>query len=327
MKPAVSVIIPVHNGERTIARAVRSALAQTYTGPAEIVVVNDGSTDATALILEPFADRVRIVHRPAPSGVAEATNAGVYASHGRFIAFLHADDEWLPEKLAVTVPTLEAASGAGLVYHDAEVVDPQGRVKLRSCHPRDHSPATLDRVLRHGWPGHPMLVSAVVMRRETFEAAGGFDPALICAEDLWMWLLALEQGPSAFVAQVLMRREFELDARRAEWYPAGARQFRRAVLDRYGRRAVRVDFLGELLACVGLVAMARGDRGAARACYLEALRNNPAALKNYPRLAWTLLPPRLARAASALLPGDWGRVLTGPPRRGPFSAESAEAAR
>jgi len=316
------VIIPVHNGERTLVRAINSALAQTYTGQTEIIVVNDGSTDSTAEILARFSGRIQIADHAGPSGVSNATNAGVKASCGRYLAFLHADDEWMPEKLTRAIARIEADSRTVLVYHDAALVDSRGRVKLSSCHPHDHKPPTLEDILERGWPDAPMLVSAVVMRRETFDAAGGFEPGLTSHEDLWMWLLALEHGRCDFVPEILMRREFELDARRAKWYLIGGRLFRSAVLKRYGRRAVRVDFLGGLLVSVGLVEMARGDRKAARACYLEALRNDPTALRNYVRLIWTFVPPRLAGAISRLVPADSARALTGPPRSGPFSAES-----
>ncbi|MFZ1890506.1 MAG: glycosyltransferase [Candidatus Binataceae bacterium] len=323
MTPVVSVIIPVRDGERTLARAINSALAQTYAASFEIVVVNDGSADGTAKILESFGDRIRIVNHASPSGVSNATNAGVKASRGRYLAFLHADDEWMPEKLAHVISRIETEPQTVLIYHDAELVDLQGRVKLASCHPHDHKPPTLEDILERGWPNGPMLVSAVVMRRETFDAVGGFDPALPSHEDLWMWLLALEHGRCDFVPEVLARREFELDARRAQWYLAGGRVFRSVVLKRYGR-AVHVDFLGSLLVSVGLVAMARGDRKTARACYLEALRSAPGALMNYVRLIWTFVPPRLARPISRLVSANSARALTGPPRSGPFSAEIPE---
>ncbi|MGC1342652.1 MAG: hypothetical protein WA854_10015, partial [Candidatus Binataceae bacterium] len=162
-----------------------------------------------------------------------------------------------------------------------------------------------------------------VMRREIFDLVGGFDPGLTSHEDLWMWLLALEHGRCDFVPEILMRREFELDARRAQWYLTGGRVFWSAVLKRYGRRAVRVNFLGSLLVSIGLVEMARGDRKAARACYLEALHTDPAALRNYLRLFWTFVPSRVAGQITRLVPADSARTLTGPPRSGPFSAESS----
>ncbi|MGB6552184.1 MAG: glycosyltransferase family 2 protein, partial [Candidatus Binataceae bacterium] len=126
MNPIVSVIIPVRNGERTLVRAIESALAQTYAGQFEILVVDDDSTDGTAQILERFGGRIQIASHPGPCGVSSATNAGVKASHGRYLAFLHADDEWMPEKLAHVIPRIEADPQTVLIYHDAELVDTRG---------------------------------------------------------------------------------------------------------------------------------------------------------------------------------------------------------
>ena len=97
-RKTVSVIIPVFNGERTIAAAIDSALAQEFGGEIEVMVVNDGSTDATATVLEAYRGRVTVLDR-VNGGPAAARNAGVRASHGEYLAFLDADDIWLPGKL------------------------------------------------------------------------------------------------------------------------------------------------------------------------------------------------------------------------------------
>src|ERR1700736_4120167 len=98
VKPKVSVIIPVRNGADTIARAIDSALAQDYEGSFEVVVANDGSTDRTAEILSGYGDRIKVATLE-PSGVSAARNAAVNVARGEYIAFLDADDDWLPGKL------------------------------------------------------------------------------------------------------------------------------------------------------------------------------------------------------------------------------------
>jgi len=137
MKPKVSVVIPVRNGERTIARAIESALAQQFEGPIEVIAVNDGSTDHTCDVLAGYANRIRIISLP-PSGVSAARNAAVKASRADYIAFLDADDEWLPEKLTRTVPLLDEASDVVLVYHDAAMVDLNGQIRERSIFDDNH---------------------------------------------------------------------------------------------------------------------------------------------------------------------------------------------
>ncbi len=94
----VSVVIPAWNVEPYIARAIDSALAQTR-APDEILVVDDGSTDGTADIVRGYGDRIRYMHQP-QTGAAEARNRGIEQATGRWVAFLDADDQWLPDKLA-----------------------------------------------------------------------------------------------------------------------------------------------------------------------------------------------------------------------------------
>ena len=93
----ISVIIPVYNGEKTVARAIDSVLAQTRPAD-EVIVVDDGSTDGTAEIIQSYGDKVIYIHQQ-NAGASVARNAGIQAASGDWIAFLDADDEWLPKKL------------------------------------------------------------------------------------------------------------------------------------------------------------------------------------------------------------------------------------
>ncbi|QYO63390.1 glycosyltransferase family 2 protein [Leptolyngbya sp. 7M] len=99
--PQVSLIIPAYNGERFITKALDSILHQTYSDY-EIIVVNDGSTDQTAAVLQPYRERIRYIEQ-ANRGVAAARNRGMALAQGELIAFLDQDDVLLPDKLAVQV--------------------------------------------------------------------------------------------------------------------------------------------------------------------------------------------------------------------------------
>src|SRR5579859_7632126 len=114
----VSVVIPVFNNAPTIERAVASVLAQCFDGEVEVIVVNDGSTDGSTDILRGFGDRIHVIEQ-ANRGAAAARNAGVAVATGEYVAFLDADDEWLPQKLAKTVPVLEGSPAVVLVFSDA----------------------------------------------------------------------------------------------------------------------------------------------------------------------------------------------------------------
>ncbi len=114
----VSVIIPVHNGEKYIAEAIHSVLSQD-TAYTEVLVVDDGSTDNTVKIAERFVPLIRIV-RQENRGAAAARNTGIGESCGRYIAFLDADDIWLPGHTSILLHALEENPGYDLVMGDIE---------------------------------------------------------------------------------------------------------------------------------------------------------------------------------------------------------------
>jgi glycosyltransferase involved in cell wall biosynthesis len=110
--PLISVVVRVRDGARFPANAIASVLAQTYR-PLEVIVVDDGSTDESAAIARAFSD-VRVIGQ-GPQGVAAARNTGVQASRGELIAFLDADDTWLPGKLVAQARYLSEHPRAGYV--------------------------------------------------------------------------------------------------------------------------------------------------------------------------------------------------------------------
>lgn len=112
---SVSVVIPAFDAEAHLAAAIDSVFAQTYPVD-ECVVVDDGSTDGTAEVVRRYRSRVRYLHQR-NAGVSAARNTGIRSSEGDLIAFLDADDVWLPEKIEKQLNVLEReTSGVGLVY-------------------------------------------------------------------------------------------------------------------------------------------------------------------------------------------------------------------
>lgn len=116
MSALVSVIMPVHNRAAWVARAVTSALEQSY-APLELIVVDDGSTDETRRELDRFGDRISVISQP-QAGAYAARNRGLRAARGEFIAFLDSDDRWLPHRLARQMPLMDRPEVA-LVFGDA----------------------------------------------------------------------------------------------------------------------------------------------------------------------------------------------------------------
>jgi hypothetical protein len=130
--PLVSVVVAAHDHAAFIRRALDSVLAQEpFGGTLEVVVVDDGSTDATPEVLRGYAGRVRII-RQDNRGHLGAFNRGIAEAKGTYIALLDGDDEWLPDKLRRQVALLEADPALGMVYGDMQVVDADGAVLVDS---------------------------------------------------------------------------------------------------------------------------------------------------------------------------------------------------
>mgnify|MGYP001054533606 CR=1 FL=1 len=198
----VSVIVPTFNRAALCARAVRSALAQTWR-PIEIIVVDDGSSDDTAAMLREAFGNAIVVIQQANQGVSAARNTGIDAAHGEFVAFLDSDDEWLPEKIARQVEWLRSRPDFGMVLCDLVYVTVDGcelgRTERRRQLPRDG--LIVDDVLLH-----PALVpSTVLLRREILERCGSFDTSLPTAEDLDFHLRTALCTPIGLIEEPLVR--------------------------------------------------------------------------------------------------------------------------
>jgi hypothetical protein len=173
--PIVSVLLAVHNGEASVADAVRSVLAQTWTDW-ELVVVDDASTDATPAVLASFTDaRLRTLRNPHNLGLTRSLNLGLRASRGRYIARLDADDTCHPDRLARQVAYLDAHPGVGLLGSAARVGEevrrgPQDPTELRWW-------LLFDNIFIH----------SSVMFRADLVREHGYDESFPCAQDYALW--------------------------------------------------------------------------------------------------------------------------------------------
>lgn len=196
-EPSVSVIIPTYNCDRYIVQAVESVLQQkncTY----EVIVVDDGSTDSTEQILMPYSDRIRYI-RQNNQGVAAARNHGIAVARASLIAFLDADDYFVPGKLARQVEIFLQRPDVGMVHSGWQRVDAEGN-KLLDVRPWEYVPElNLETWLR--WK--PVLPSAMMFRREWLQYVGGFDPRFPPAEDTNLVLkLALKGCKTVWMRQI-----------------------------------------------------------------------------------------------------------------------------
>lgn len=183
LHPKVSVVIPTYNSAHMAKEAVESVLAQTYTD-FEVIVIDDGSVDNTESVMAPFGDRIRYIKQE-NQGVSGARNTGMKEARGEYIAFLDADDLWLPERLAAEIPLLDADPNLGLVYCDWAVVS--GGQVLQDSYLKDLPTASgyvFDELIETGF----ILTSGVVLRRACIDDVGDFDKSLAIAQDYDLWL-------------------------------------------------------------------------------------------------------------------------------------------
>ncbi len=287
----VSVVIPLYNSAATLGRAVESVLAQTMSAR-EIICVDDGSRDDPAAALLRFGERVRLLRQP-NAGPSAARNAGLAIASGDCVAFLDADDYWMPTMLERCTGALDGEARCVLAYCDARIVDEHGVARSASMvdAARAHAP-TMDEMLAQIWP---IVPSTAVMRVVDARACGGFNLALRSCEDIHFWLLMRERGEFSYLPEALAAKtEYEVYPKALERDP-GAREFARLVTERYGARGkglIRafVRLKSRILDRTAAEAIRAGSMRDARRCYLRAISYEPARFKLYLRLARTLLP-------------------------------------
>lgn len=192
----ISVVIPLFNKEATVARALRSVLAQTFQD-FEIVVVNDGSTDNGAQRVGGDS-RIRLVNQP-NAGVAAARNRGVAEARGEVVAFLDADDEWLPEFLETVCALMREHPQSEMFATLYFKVGPDGQ--RRPARLSDTDLSDYFRVASASEP--PVNASCVAVRKRALEEIGGFPIGIQSGEDLLTWARLAVRAPVAYRAEPL----------------------------------------------------------------------------------------------------------------------------
>lgn len=203
MSQGLSVVIPAHNAAGTLDRALASVFLQDIPVP-EVIVVDDGSSDGTAALAAAFAaGPVRVIRLEKCGGAANARNHGIAASCGQFVAFLDADDEWLPHKLERQLALLDANPAMDFVSCGARLIAPDGS-DCGTLYP-GRPPAWGGEAWRVLLAYNFIATPSIVVRRKALAAVGDFDTALKVGEDQDMWIRLALAGQLGYVDDMLVR--------------------------------------------------------------------------------------------------------------------------
>ncbi len=193
----VSVVIPTYNRAHMLREAVESALGQSLE-PAEILVVDDGSTDLTPEILSSFGNKIRYFKGP-HRGVSSARNKGWRLAESEWIAFLDSDDLWLPNKLHRQMKALAEWTDIPLCYTDEIWIRHGKRVN-----PCKHHAKYSGWIFQHCLARCIISPSSALIRKEILEELGGFDEQLPVCEDYDLWLRLTSRYPVLFLEEKLI---------------------------------------------------------------------------------------------------------------------------
>ena len=202
MPPKVSVIMSVYNGGSHLEESVQSILEQEF-GDFELVVVEDGSTDGSGELLARFAERDTrlVVLRQAHRGLTPSLNRAVEAARGPYVARQDADDVSLPQRLGRQVRYLDEHPSIGATGTGAEIIDERGQVVGRI--PTLQGSENIKQGLLH--VRATLVHGSVMMRRDVFQAAGGYREAFRFCQDFDLWLRLTQETALENLPEILFR--------------------------------------------------------------------------------------------------------------------------
>jgi glycosyltransferase involved in cell wall biosynthesis len=297
----VSTIIPTFNSAATLPAAIDSALAQEIEGH-EIIVVDDGSTDDTESVLKSYGERIEVIQQE-NRGQSTARNVAIERAAGLHIAFLDADDIWLPGRLSKTIAALERNPAASLVFSDFVRIDQAGSLIQSSAVPASLGhPPSMDEILTHWWPIAP---TTVTMPRSIWHRCGGFHIEATAFEDLYLFILARECGEFEYIAEPLAKfRVSGATAGPDKWSPD---IFIQLIKDRYGARGRELiaevqNVYAGAFASKALRAMEEGNRSEAVRCWRKVFHYEPMYAFKLSHFARIFRRRNLRRVAQLLWP-------------------------
>jgi glycosyltransferase involved in cell wall biosynthesis len=211
MKETISVVVPTYNAAHSLPRAIESIRAQAWP-ELEIIVVDDGSRDHTQAVLTSLASDDLHVITEENRGPGAARNRGIEIAHGKWVAFLDADDIWLQGKLQAQMDCLQKDQSLGFCYADSVKRTTDGTEKVHKS--RRHSGSIFPDLLFGPQFGTP----TIIVRRDCFEQTGLFDPELRTGEDWDLWLRLSASYRGCHLSRAVVRCSVSEDPTK---YPLG----------------------------------------------------------------------------------------------------------
>jgi glycosyltransferase involved in cell wall biosynthesis len=198
--PLITVLMPAYNAEKYIGQAINSILNQIFTD-FELLIINDGSTDATKQIIDSFADsRIRLINQT-NQGIAAALNIGLLNAKADLIARFDADDICMPERLVVQYDFLLDHPDYIIVGSDADYMDMNGEYVFTYRMPA-HTNEAIQELTQNKCP---FIHSAVLFRKDPIIKAGGYDTHAYAFQDHLLWSEIIKQGKAYNLSQTLLQ--------------------------------------------------------------------------------------------------------------------------
>ena len=195
----LSIIIPTFDRCEQLSRALNSVFKQTYSDY-EVIVIDDGSTDDTVEMLQKNFTQLRYFYQ-SNKGVSAARNKGLALAHGRWIAFLDSDDEWLPQKLEKQISLLKAKPDYKICHTEEIWVRNGIRVNQMKKHRK-----TGGWIFPHCLPLCAMSPSSILIHRSVFDSIGNFDTSLPACEDYDLWLRITAKYPVLYMEEPQIKK-------------------------------------------------------------------------------------------------------------------------
>jgi len=205
-QPLTSVVIPAYNSARFLTDAIESVLLQS-SKPLEVIVVDDGSTDDTPIILSSFGDAIKVVTHKSNCGLPTARNSGIKMASGQLVGFLDSDDIWLPSMVERQEQEFLESPELGLCF--TSLIDCDEQLENRGV-PRPYRTRKCEWVFDELYlTAFPIPPSTTFVRRSVFDVVGMFDESMLMKQDYECWLRISMKYPISCIGEALCLRRWQ----------------------------------------------------------------------------------------------------------------------